>query len=454
MKYHINPETMRPNICRAKKPESCPYFDAETQTPAPHFDSKPEARVYVEEMMKKEIGETVALKKSSGDSGPGETIFIPSYALAHFEELIDERNRRLKKLGSEEFFSFTATPVGLQSEDIFDYKKNRTQISLNHPVLKVGDHSVIGRIEKEEGGLIYKQFEDGVKFRADDLKCDHCGKKRHRKTTYIIRDEESGEVSQIGSSCVEPFAGISPPLLTATELNDDFGEYDDLPFKSRSLPVKPVLNLALAMTDEGEDYISRSKEYEYGADSTATTLLNYLRGGELPKTSLVRERSERLRESKKVDELIKDIEELSGDSEWEENLKTLVRGEYVSEKNIPLLVSSVVVARRKREESKKVKFKPGFAGKVKERLKPQRLKVVSKLTRSQPGYGYGSGMVKRDIITFRNSDGQMLTFFGSREYKMSEGDEVELKGATVKSLGQFKGVDQTVISRPLFEGGL
>lgn len=79
-KYHINPETMRPNICRAKAPESCPYYDKETGIPAPHFETKPEAREYAEEMMKKETGELKTISKS-GSSPPyevseGAEIFI------------------------------------------------------------------------------------------------------------------------------------------------------------------------------------------------------------------------------------------------------------------------------------------------------------------------------------------------------------------------------------------
>lgn len=63
VKYHINPETMRPNICRAKRPEACPYYDEETGTPAPHFDDKPTARKYVEKVMSEEEGDLKTLQR-------------------------------------------------------------------------------------------------------------------------------------------------------------------------------------------------------------------------------------------------------------------------------------------------------------------------------------------------------------------------------------------------------
>lgn len=52
-KYHINPETGEPSICKAKTPQSCKYYDKETQTEPPHFNSKEEGRKHYESMMNK-----------------------------------------------------------------------------------------------------------------------------------------------------------------------------------------------------------------------------------------------------------------------------------------------------------------------------------------------------------------------------------------------------------------
>lgn len=58
IKYHVNPETGRPNICRAKTPESCLYYDSKTSTEAPHFDTKEAARTHAEKELDKEHGKT------------------------------------------------------------------------------------------------------------------------------------------------------------------------------------------------------------------------------------------------------------------------------------------------------------------------------------------------------------------------------------------------------------
>ena len=46
VRYHISPQTQRPNICRAQ-PGKCPLRSG--NEPAPHFETKEEARAHVEQ---------------------------------------------------------------------------------------------------------------------------------------------------------------------------------------------------------------------------------------------------------------------------------------------------------------------------------------------------------------------------------------------------------------------
>lgn len=64
-RYHVNPETGRPNLCRAKTPETCLYYDAKTSTEAPHFNTKEKARAYVEQEMEKEYEIAKTLNKKT-----------------------------------------------------------------------------------------------------------------------------------------------------------------------------------------------------------------------------------------------------------------------------------------------------------------------------------------------------------------------------------------------------
>lgn len=60
-RYHVNPETMRPNICSASSPEKCKFSSNEGV--APHFATKDEASTHMNETLTKTYGTFTPLKK-------------------------------------------------------------------------------------------------------------------------------------------------------------------------------------------------------------------------------------------------------------------------------------------------------------------------------------------------------------------------------------------------------
>lgn len=62
MKYHINPKTGNPNICRAKTAEACLYYDKDKGVVAPHFDDRQEARRFYEEQNREEYIQNLTKK--------------------------------------------------------------------------------------------------------------------------------------------------------------------------------------------------------------------------------------------------------------------------------------------------------------------------------------------------------------------------------------------------------
>lgn len=60
---HINPVTQKEGTCTAK-PGNCMYKN-EDGTEAPHFNSKKDARAYIEKEMNKEYGNTKTLQKNN-----------------------------------------------------------------------------------------------------------------------------------------------------------------------------------------------------------------------------------------------------------------------------------------------------------------------------------------------------------------------------------------------------
>lgn len=61
--------------------------------------------------------------------------------------------------------------------------------------------------------------------------CDHCGLDRRRKATYLVEETTTGAIKQVGSSCLRDFLGTDPAnILRYSEYLrdlDDFGNEDD-----------------------------------------------------------------------------------------------------------------------------------------------------------------------------------------------------------------------------------
>lgn len=465
VRYHINPATGRPNLCTAKTPEKCKYFNSKTNIEAPHFSTKTEARKYIEEQLEKEYNlksikkENKETKENNNDTSY--TTTIPLDNLPMIQERLAKKNKKLKNSGIQEQFEMEISKPYLKeiSKGIINENVEMIDIKINKPVISFGGYNIIGSIDKEEGGLIYKNFSNET-YTPKLMVCDHCGKKRHRNRTFILKNSNNGEIKQIGSGCVEAYVGIKAPSLWVYEKDnlDDIDENltDYNSFSHRSVPIKDLLNIALGITNGGKDFVSkRAVEYS-GKTSSAEIINNYINNNNGIKNKseeIITNRIEKYRNSNAADDLIQKIKDSNDDSEWMNNLKTIVNGENVSKKNIGLVVSAVSILKKEdQEKANKISFTKGFAGKIGEKLFAQKVTVVKKITQEVfDPYTYSGRYKERDILTLKNKDGHMLTFFASRKIGVEEGKTVTLKGATVKDHGQFKGIDQTILTRARFD---
>jgi len=64
-KYHISKETGRPNICRAKTPQTCTAEPAFHEQQPPHFENKTIAQQYIEEKLQENNSVLVSNKKNN-----------------------------------------------------------------------------------------------------------------------------------------------------------------------------------------------------------------------------------------------------------------------------------------------------------------------------------------------------------------------------------------------------
>ena len=68
---------------------------------------------------------------------------------------------------------------------------------------------LISRIGEEAATAV--ESADLTAYRHGGNDCDHCGFNRRRKQTYVLYEAETGELRQIGSTCLKDYTGAHNP---------------------------------------------------------------------------------------------------------------------------------------------------------------------------------------------------------------------------------------------------
>ena len=454
-RYHINPDTGRPNICSAKTPERCIYAkDGEIPE---HYDTKEEAREAYAKSMAAHV--TVTHSKSTlsvQQDAETQTAMIDPEDRAALESRIDAVNTRLRQLGFEDVYKLECEPVrnkrmvrGIAHYDDF------VRATVHYPQLKFKNHVFLG-VVKNDGGVYPSS---GVNMHGysspDPLKCDHCNARRYRDNTYLVQNED-GNVVQVGSSCIQAYTGVRFSDLKSVDLvvrnfkkmfDDDAVGMEHL--RSDKTPAwdsDDVMALSLALTDNGENYISVGKSYDLGTESTSELIRRYMRNPEAIPDSVYND-MQQYKKNGGLDSLKKEIEsQLSDETDYGSNIRRLASQEAVSD-SAGMLASSVTLMKRARM-SKDAGFVSGFFGKEGDKIpKGTQLTLREKSTHSRQSWnGRGEQMYSR--MVFSDESGHQVVWFANKVIDdVSPGEKVSISSGVVKKHSHYRGEDQTVISR-------
>ena len=142
-----------------------------------------------------------------------ESFVITSSKYQIVEEFIAKQNKKAARLGCE---PLVLTKVSeFLEEVIVDDRVNdisyrtyvsKTQFTIDGVAPKIPGFTIIGKIEhldNSDQNLLYGF--DGValseeKYRSVSCGCEHCGINRKRNSTYVVREEATGNEKQIALS--------------------------------------------------------------------------------------------------------------------------------------------------------------------------------------------------------------------------------------------------------------
>lgn len=389
---------------------------------------------------------------------------------------LETANKRLERAGMEGF----TWQVIAREEDMIPKKTGFNGITeyvdvvdliVDYPQIKTATHDFVGSLTQEESGMITR-LSEGTElgdWRPRDSFCDHCGTNRKRNFTVIVRDQETGEYSQIGSSCVEGYLGVDPAHLFSLNfdpLGDDkdepsfVGKYGPVYHVEHKAEVRKALAVAFVVSNNGENYKKRSDWWQgipaqrnLADNSTYSSVVAGLRDVDEDHidyqwTKDVQQRAKELLDDGSIDTFISEILNDEKDTgEYIQNLKVLLSGEQCHFRNMGALVAAVSVYNRRHRAKQNLESQGVFKvnewlGKPDDKLTGLKAKIERIRFKENP---YNGGQTA--IVTMRLESGHELTWFASTPPDAQEGNDVEIKMTTIKKHDEWQGRKSTVITR-------
>lgn len=385
---------------------------------------------------------------------------------------VEKVNRRLERAGVAERFAFTAEQKVWRDEHGRPWMV--ADVTLSRPSITVGEWRFVAQHEKTAAGAVISHYAgDTERVDADpSMRCDHCGQFRGRQKVYTVRNPDTGEVKQIGSSCLALFLGVRPEGLWAmaaevgAETRFDEGGTSSRASTPNAYDGDQLLLATLRQVAEDGEFIPRSRASVF-VKPTIDKLTDHFTA-----LTIAPPTTEEAAEVTAITEWLESLEPAS-DEDYLLNLKaafTRAPGDdfvAVSTKHAALAASAVSAYRRhiQRQAEQAVKAevqakkKPEFVFQPGETLKGKNLELRVISMRDGQDYGYGAPT----HITLMDDDGHVFYWKSSGHlissvelsdgatytFMPTEGARIKVTGGTVKEhrVSEYNGDHETVIWR-------
>lgn len=348
---------------------------------------------------------------------------------------------RLDVVGTREERTYTDSLTGLEITDVI-WHTSVTGVAPSY-----GGFTFLARVDRV-GDTFTINTAPGVEHVERGMvrpgSCDHCGYNRQRNNTYLVRNDETGETVNVGSTCIKDFLGWSASVVffSDSEMSPEVGGVHHTPMYS----IDTVLAVSVAAI-RAHGWTPASA---YDGTPTRDIVSLVLSGRNLNE----RERALVTALRPFVDEATSQVEaikayitsdDFSGASTYVENLKALFTQEFIGSRQLGLVVSAPSAyirhldgaAARKAEAAKT----EGSVWVGAEKDKVEVKGTIEAIRYNETMYGTTT------IYTILREDGNLFTWFSSNgALGDTAGVEVHIKG-TVKGHEEFNGSKRTIITR-------
>lgn len=366
-------------------------------------------------------------------------VTIPKIKFADAKYRLDALIARAKKLNINA--SYHVVEEGETFFPYIDYDNNYSNalmasvtLELSTEKIVLSGYEFVAKIEHvTEENIIVLSYESLDRTKYTQPNCNHCNTNRRRNTTFVVRNTDTQEVMQVGSTCVNDFLGegtLASAMSSFQFVKEAQGTLLDMEESYRSTryyKVEDVLACALYVSNNGTRYVKRYEDVFSTADEVAGCMSQWALG------KIVEDTEPHLAKAKEV---IESIQNDPSDSDYIQNLKSILVGGYVelNTASFRILVSACVLARPKEGGD----LKQTHFGTEKERYR----KVDVTFTK---GVYLGEGEFGPKMLYLLNFDGYELTWFtGNTDIEVGSTANVSF---TIKEHTYYKSIPQTRITR-------
>jgi len=379
---------------------------------------------------------------------------------SHIEELrssIEKLNRKSLKLTGS---TITATISRETSTETLTYadtilkcmktaKVDCFTVTITGDAPKLNGYQLMARIEYVEGKPVFHKLEDSelpTLFRTRGPGCDHCNHNRNRKHLFALKDGNQ-EWHQVGSTCLKDFTGANDPHRVAMFLQwlKDIREgFEGMGPGSHDFrfSLSEYMKMVCTVIRHSHGYMSRTRSreiaeqkdlYDPPTADVAWTLANggseYCKLEHFPQTD-----EDGLKASAAILWVNGELAGRDSLNDYEHNLTMVGEIGSVGWPETGIAASMIAAYERAIEQPANV---AGFIGQ--EGQRDEFILTVSKLIPNV-------GMFEATLVSFTNEEGQAAVWFASNAPELETGKTYKVK-ATVKRHGNYRGTDQTTLTR-------
>jgi hypothetical protein len=373
------------------------------------------------------------------------TVFsIPVHRVDEAQARVAKANQRLKRAGIEDEFT-----VELGEPTVVQVNGANVMVQsfiVNKPVLKVNGWNFAAAHEFTANGDTTSFVADpAIQAKLDATAitnaCEHCGSKRHRERVYWLKNE-SGEVKQVGSNCLQGFLGIKPAGLWAMESDLTLtsmggGDMRDSTVFDR----EQLITAALAASDDGESYTPKWSGTRINPSTAERVESEWQHFSSQPFSAT------RMEQARKILGWLDSSDDASKGTYLGDLKAAVSGGNWIKRKHLALAVSAIgAYQRAEREEVANARkraalaeYKQGYLANVGEKIEQVEVTVVSSKV---VGSRFSS-----NLLRLKTSDGHAI-FWSSSNLDWEKGDKLLIESGKVTEHKVFNDVHETVITRP------